>query len=291
ILYYQDKFKQGVIDNFVDSYLNGETPIPCVQCNQTVKFKDLFEVSKDLNADALVTGHYVKNITANNTNNMYRAIDENRDQSYFLFNTTREQLNYLRFPLGGMLKDKTREIAKELDLNVADKPDSQDICFVPDGDYAAVIEKLHPGSAKPGDIVDQSGKVLGTHDGIIHYTIGQRRGLGIGGLTDPVYVVRLDIENRQVVVGPKEMLATRQVRLKEVNWLGDKPMTAQAEWSIAAKVRSTRPPRDAVLRPLSETEAVVELVIAEEGVAPGQACVFYDPEGSRVLGGGWITRG
>ena len=174
---------------------------------------------------------------------------------------------------------------------MADKPDSQDICFVPDGNYAAVIEKLHPGSAKPGDIVDQSGKVLGTHDGIIHYTIGQRRGLGIGGLTDPIYVVRLDIENQKVVVGPKEALATRQVRLKEVNWLGDKPMTAHAEWSIAAKVRSTRPPRDAVLRPLSETEAVVELMMAEEGVAPGQACVFYDPESSRVLGGGWITRG
>lgn len=173
---------------------------------------------------------------------------------------------------------------------MADKPDSQDICFVPDGNYAAVIEKLHPGSAQPGDIVDQSGKVLGTHEGIIHYTIGQRRGLGIGGLTDPIYVVRLDIENRHVVVGPKEMLATRHVRLKEVNWLGDKPLTDQAEWSIAAKVRSTRPPRDAVLRPLSETEAVVELMMAEEGVAPGQACVFYDPDGSRVLGGGWITR-
>ena len=289
ILYYQDKFKQGVIDNFVDSYLKGETPIPCVQCNQTVKFKDLFEVSKDLKADALVTGHYVKNITSNNTNNMYRAIDENRDQSYFLFNTTREQLDYLRFPLGGMLKDKTREIAKNLDLNVAEKPDSQDICFVPAGNYANVIEKLHPGAGKAGDIVDGNGTLLGRHQGVINYTIGQRRGLGIGGLSDPLYVVALNVEENKVIVGPKDQLKTRFVPINGVNWLGDAEFMSTKEIMLSVKVRSTRPPREAIVRPLSPKSATVELLNPEEGVAPGQACVFYETETSRVLGGGWIT--
>ena len=235
ILYYQDKFKQGVIDNFVDSYLNGETPIPCVQCNQTVKFKDLFEVSKDLNADALVTGHYVKNVTANNTNNMYRAIDENRDQSYFLFNTTREQLDYLRFPLGGMLKDKTREIAKELDLNVADKPDSQDICFVPNGDYASVIRKFRPDSFQKGNIKNLEGNVIGVHDGIINFTIGQRKGIKVSD-KEPLYVLKINSENNEIIVGPKENLGKKDISLKDLNLLTDKKDLDQ---NIFVKVRST----------------------------------------------------
>ena len=210
ILYYQDKFKQGVIDNFVDSYLKGETPIPCVQCNQTVKFKDLFEVSKELKADALITGHYVKSITSGSETNMYRAIDENRDQSYFLFNTTREQLNYLRFPLGGMLKDKTREIAKDLDLNVADKPDSQDICFVPNGDYASVIRKFRPDSFQKGNIKNLDGDVIGVHDGIINFTIGQRKGIKVSD-KEPLYVLKINSENNEIVVGPKEKLGKKSI--------------------------------------------------------------------------------
>ena len=205
ILYYQNKFKQGVIDNFVDSYLKGETPIPCVQCNQTVKFKDLFEVSKDLKADAMITGHYVKSITLDNETSMYRAIDENRDQSYFLFNTTKEQLNYLRFPLGGLLKAETREIAKKLDLNVADKPDSQDICFVPNGDYASVIQKFRPGSLKKGNIKNLDGKVIGVHDGIINFTIGQRKGIKVSD-SEPLYVIKIDSEKNEIIVGPREKL-------------------------------------------------------------------------------------
>jgi tRNA-specific 2-thiouridylase len=218
ILYYQDKFKQGVIDNFVDSYLNGETPIPCVQCNQTVKFKDLFEVSKELNADALVTGHYVKSITSNNTTNMYRAIDENRDQSYFLFNTTREQLDYLRFPLGGMLKNKTREIAKDLDLNVADKPDSQDICFVPNGDYASVIRKFRPDSFQKGNIKNLDGNVIGVHDGIINFTIGQRKGIKVSD-KEPLYVLKINSENNEIIVGPKEKLGKKNYNFKRFKFI------------------------------------------------------------------------
>ena len=208
ILYYQNKFKQGVIDNFVESYLKGETPIPCVQCNQTVKFKDLFEVSKDLKADALITGHYVKSITSGNETNMYRAIDENRDQSYFLFNTTREQLNYLRFPLGGMLKDETRSIAKKLELNVADKPDSQDICFVPNGDYASVIRKFRPDSFKKGNIKDLKGKVIGVHDGIINFTIGQRKGIKVSDV-EPLYVLKINSDKNEIIVGSREKLGKK----------------------------------------------------------------------------------
>ena len=205
VLYYQNQFKTGVIDNFVESYLKGETPIPCVQCNQTVKFKDLFEVSKDLKADALITGHYVKSITENNSTNMYRAIDENRDQSYFLFNTTREQLNYLRFPLGGLLKNQTRDIAKKLDLNVADKPDSQDICFVPNGDYAYVIQKFKPESFKKGNIKNLEGQVIGVHDGIINFTIGQRKGIKVSD-KDPLYVLKINSKKNEILVCPKENL-------------------------------------------------------------------------------------
>ena len=213
IFYYQSKFKESVVDNFVESYLNGETPIPCVQCNKTVKFNDLFQESKNLNADALITGHYVKSLTKNNTTNMYRAVDENRDQSYFLFNTTREQLNYLRFPLGGMLKSETREIAKELGLNVADKPDSQDICFVPNGDYVSVIEKIRPDAFKKGNIKSSDGKVLGVHNGIVNFTIGQRRGIKIAA-KDPLYVINIDPKKNEIIVGPKIELLKKDIILR-----------------------------------------------------------------------------
>ncbi|MDP1577757.1 MAG: tRNA 2-thiouridine(34) synthase MnmA, partial [Cypionkella sp.] len=223
---------------------------------------------------------------------LHMATDANRDQSYFLFSTTAEQLDYLRFPLGHLgSKAETRALAAKYGLSVADKPDSQDICFVPNGDYAAVIEKLRPGSADPGDIVDQAGRVLGQHRGVIHYTIGQRKGLGIGGLGDPLYVVKLDPALRQVIVGPKEALSTRVIPLREINWLGDEAFESRAEWHLNVKVRSTRPPRPAVVRPISATEAMVELLDPEDGVSPGQACVFYALEGSRVFGGGWIWRG
>ena len=292
VLDYENKFREAVIDDFAESYLAGATPVPCIRCNERVKFKDLLQTAKDLDADCMATGHYIQRKDGPLGVELHMAADPQRDQSYFLFSTSPEQLDYLRFPLGHLTsKADTRALASKYGLGVADKPDSQDICFVPDGNYAAVIEKFHPGSAQPGNIVDLQGNILGQHNGIIHYTIGQRRGLGIGGLTNPIYVVRLDIDLKQVIVGPKDMLATRQVPLKEVNWLGDEPLTSKTEWRIAAKVRSTRPPKDAILRPISGTEAVVELMMAEEGVAPGQACVFYDPDSSRVLGGGWITRG
>ena len=209
ILYYQNKFKQGVIDNFVDSYLKGETPIPCIQCNKTVKFNDLLDVSKELNADAMITGHYVKSVTSGNETNMYRAIDENRDQSYFLFNTTKDQLNYLRFPLGGMLKDETRKIAKQLDLNVSNKPDSQDICFVPNGDYSSVIRKFKPESLKKGNIKNLNGKVIGVHEGIMNFTIGQRKGIKVPD-KNPLYVIKIDSKKNEIIVGPKEELGTKK---------------------------------------------------------------------------------
>ena len=286
ILYYQDKFKQGVIDNFVESYLKGETPIPCVQCNQTVKFKDLFEVSKKLNADALVTGHYVKNITANNTNNMYRAIDENRDQSYFLFNTTREQLDYLRFPLGGMLKDKTREISKKLDLNVADKPDSQDICFVPNGDYASVIQKFRPDSFKKGNIKNLNQEVIGVHDGIINFTIGQRKGIGVSD-KNPLYVVKIIVDKNEIIVGAKEHLVKTKINLKDLNIMTNDQNDFENE--LFVKVRSTGRLIKAKID-INNTKANVNLLEEEHGIAPGQACVFYSKnnKGYKVLGGGWI---
>ncbi|MFG6591238.1 tRNA 2-thiouridine(34) synthase MnmA [Sulfitobacter sp. 1A12157] len=292
VLDYENVFKDAVIDEFADSYLGGATPVPCIRCNERVKFKDLLETAKDLEADCMATGHYIQRKMGENGPELHAAADGNRDQSYFLFSTTEEQLSYLRFPLGHLpSKDDTRKLAAKYGLEVADKPDSQDICFVPNGDYAAVIRKLRPEAADPGHIVDTEGNVLGSHEGVIHYTIGQRRGLGIGGLADPLYVVRLDPERKEVVVGPKSMLATRKIPVREINWLGDAPLTSQAEWNIAVRVRSTRPPRDAILRPISETEAEVELLTAEEGVSPGQACVFYDPESTRIFGGGWIHRG
>jgi tRNA-specific 2-thiouridylase len=288
VLDYENIFKDAVIDEFADSYLAGATPVPCIRCNERVKFKDLLATARDLEADCMATGHYIQRKMGAGPE-LHCAADANRDQSYFLFSTTPEQLEFLRFPLGHLpSKDATRKLAAKYGLAVADKPDSQDICFVPNGNYASVIEKLRPGAAEPGEIVDTEGHVLGEHRGVIHYTIGQRRGLGIGGLADPLYVVRLDVDKRQVVVGPKDLLATRTVPVREINWLGDGKITDQAEREISVKVRSTRPPAPAILRPISETEAEVELLTPEEGVSPGQACVFYQTEGSRILGGGWI---
>ena len=287
ILYYQNKFKEGVIDNFVDSYLKGETPVPCIQCNKTVKFNDLFNEAKKLNADALVTGHYVKSVTDNNITNMYRAIDENRDQSYFLFNTTREQLNFLRFPLGGMLKSETREIAKNLELNVADKPDSQDICFVPNGDYVSAISRLKPDSFKKGNIKDKSGKVLGVHDGIINFTIGQRRGIKIAA-EEPLYVVDINPELNEIIVGTRKDLIKRHISLRDINLLCEKKVF---ENEILVKIRSTGKLIKSKLI-LEKNDAKLELLEDEYGISPGQACVFYskDKYGDKVLGGGWISK-
>ena len=287
VLYYQSKFKSGVIDNFVDSYLKGETPIPCVQCNKTVKFNDLFEEAKTLNADALITGHYVKSITKDNKTDMYRAIDENRDQSYFLFNTTREQLDYLRFPLGGLLKSETRDIAKKLDLNVADKPDSQDICFVPDGNYVSVIEKFRPEAFKKGNIKNLKGDVLGVHDGIVNFTIGQRKGIKIAA-KEPLYVIDINADKNEIIVGLKNDLLKKEIILKDLNLLDDKKVF---EDEILVKVRSTGKLLRSKLN-FNEDKSVLNLLEDEHGISPGQACVFYkkDVNGYKVLGGGWITK-
>ena len=292
VLDYENMFREAVIDEFADSYLAGATPVPCIRCNERVKFRDLLATAKDLDADCMATGHYIRRKMGPQGPELHAAADAARDQSYFLFSTTRDQLDYLRFPLGHLKsKAETRALAAEYGLVVADKPDSQDICFVPNGNYASVIEKLRPGAAEPGEIVHADGRVLGAHPGVIHYTIGQRRGLGIGGLDEPFYVVRLDVDARQVVVGPKELLATRTVPVREINWLGDAPFDSREAWEVSVRVRSTRPPAPAILRPISATEAEVELLTAEEGVSPGQACVFYETSGSRVFGGGWIWRG
>ena len=292
VLDYENTFREAVIDEFADAYLAGATPVPCIRCNERVKFRDLLETARDLEADCMATGHYIQRKTGDHGPELHMAADPVRDQSYFLFSTTPEQLDYLRFPLGHLAsKAETRALAAKHGLAVADKPDSQDICFVPNGNYAAVIEKLRPGAADPGDIVDMDGNVLGTHRGVIHYTIGQRRGLGIGGLADPLYVVRLDPEKRHVVVGPKEALSTRIVPVREINWLGDAPFDSRAEWSLAVRIRSTRLPAEAIVRPTGPTTAEVELLTPEEGVSPGQACVFYAADSTRVFGGGWIWRG
>ena len=286
ILYYQDKFKEGVIDSFIDSYLNGETPIPCVQCNQTVKFTDLFKEAKNLKADALVTGHYVKSVTEGNNTEMYRGIDSNRDQSYFLFNTTKDQLNFLRFPLGNLLKDETRDIARKLELNVADKPDSQDICFVPNGDYASIIEKFRPNSFNKGNIKDMTGKVIGVHDGIINYTIGQRKRIKISD-KNPLYVVEIVADKNEIIVGGKEHLVKTKINLKDLNIITSDKKDFEKE--LFVKVRSTGKLIKAKIE-ISETSANVDLLEEEHGIAPGQACVFYSKNklGYKVLGGGWI---
>jgi|TARA_B100000767_G_scaffold155693_1_gene146397 tRNA-uridine 2-sulfurtransferase len=286
ILYYQNKFKEGVIDTFIDSYLNGETPIPCVQCNQTVKFTDLFEEAKNLKADALVTGHYVKSITEGNNTEMYRGVDSNRDQSYFLFNTTKEQLNFLRFPLGNLLKDETRDIARKLDLNVAEKPDSQDICFVPNGDYASVIEKFRPNSFNKGNIKNMEGEVIGVHNGIINYTIGQRKGIKISD-KNPLYVVKIIADKNEIIVGSKENLIKTKIDLKDLNIITNNKEDFKKE--LFVKVRSTGKLIKAKID-IQETFANVNLLEEEQGIAPGQACVFYSKNnlGYKVLGGGWI---
>ena len=287
ILYYQDKFKEGVIDNFIDSYLNGETPIPCIQCNKTVKFTDLFDEAKRLNADALVTGHYVKSVTEKDNTDMYRGIDLNRDQSYFLFNTTKEQLNFLRFPLGNLLKAETRNIARELDLNVADKPDSQDICFVPNGDYASVIEKFRPNSFSKGNIKNMEGDVIGVHEGIINYTIGQRKGIKISD-KNPLYVIKIIADRNEIIVGEKAHLVKTRINLKNLNIITKNQKDFEKE--LFVKVRSTGKLIKAKID-INENTANIDLLEEEYGIAPGQACVFYskNDNGHKVLGGGWIV--
>lgn len=284
ILDYESRFSQTVIEDFADSYLKGETPIPCVRCNQQVKFKDLLATARDLGAQALVTGHYVQRVMGEGGAELHRAIDPVRDQSYFLFATTQNQLDFLRFPLGGMAKTETRDHAMRFGLEVAEKPDSQDICFVPNGSYVSVLEKLRPGSLEEGDIIHTDGRVLGRHKGIINYTVGQRKGLGIGG-GEPLYVLRLNPELHQVIVGPYEALARTDIFLKEVNWL-EADTTKPIDCEV--KVRSTRPPVSATIYPHEEAKARVVFAQPEYGIAAGQACVFY--KNNRVLGGGWILR-
>ena len=290
VLDYEARFREAVIEPFAESYAIGETPIPCVSCNQTVKFADLFRTARELGADAMATGHYVRSRVVGGRRALFRPRDIDRDQSYFLFATTQPQLDFLRFPLGDLTKDQTRAIAREAGLNVADKHDSQDICFVPQGRYSDVVEKLKPGAARPGEIVHLDGRVLGRHDGVIRYTVGQRRGLGIAA-GEALFVVRIDAENARVVVGPREALATRTIALRDFNWLGEGRLAdfVEREVPLFARVRSTRPPVAALLR-LKDGRPVVELMADEFGVAPGQACVLYDAEGAeaRVLGGGAI---
>ena len=287
ILYYQKKFRSEVIDSFIDSYTSGETPIPCVQCNQTVKFRDLFKYAKDLNADALITGHYVSRFQKNGHASMYRARDLNRDQSYFLFSTTQEQLDYLRFPLGEIDKSETRTIAKKLNLNVADKPDSQDICFVPNGDYSSVIKKFRPESFKKGKIIDITGKQIGEHEGIINYTIGQRKGIKISS-SKPLYVININADNNTVIVGEKENLKIKEIQLRELNILASKK---EFDEIINIKVRSTGRLLKAKINFIKD-KARVKILDKERGISPGQACVFYskDEFGDKVLGGGWIDK-
>ncbi|MGH6828973.1 MAG: tRNA 2-thiouridine(34) synthase MnmA [Rhizomicrobium sp.] len=280
VLDYQRRFAQKVIDDFADAYARGETPIPCVRCNERVKFADLMQAARELGADALATGHYVRRTVGQEGPELHTACDQSRDQSYFLFTTTKAQLEYLRFPVGGMEKAAVRRLAAELGLATAAKPDSQDICFVPSGRYSAIVEKRHPG--RPGDIVDQAGNRLGTHRGIIHFTVGQRKGLGLSGRGEPLFVLKLDAAKAQVVVGPRQALIADGVLLGDVNWL----LKADAPFDCAVKLRSMRPAVAARVVPLAERAARVELPSGEEAVAPGQACVFYDK--GRVLGGGWI---
>src|SRR5690348_15447813 len=285
VLDYESRFRRDVIDDFADAYARGETPIPCVTCNQTVKFRDLLATAKDLGADALATGHYVRRVDGPRGPELHRAADDSRDQSYFLFATTRAQLSFLRFPLGGLAKDETRALARRFDLPVAAKPDSQDICFVPSGDYATLIAKLRPGAAEPGDIVDVAGRVLGTHPGVIHFTIGQRKGIGVSQ-AEPLYVVRLEPETRRVVVGPRAALGAERVALAHVNWLGEAPPADGL--AVRVKLRSAQAPLKARLFLDGAGGGAVLLDEPAFGVAPGQACVVYD--GTRLLGGGWIRR-
>ncbi len=291
VLDYENRFSDAVMQDFADTYLAGATPIPCVRCNERVKFRDLMETARGLGGAAMVTGHYIRRVEGAGGAQMRRAVDASKDQSYFLFSTTPEQLEFLRFPLGDMSKEEVRRIANVLRLSVADKPDSQDICFVPEGKYSTVVERLRPGASEPGEIVHIDGRVMGNHAGILHYTVGQRRGLGVA-IGDPLYVVRLDAAKRQVIVGPREALLIETIKLKELTWLGDGMLddAAAREMKLAVKVRSTRPPKPASLF-VQDGCYGVRLDEPEEGVAPGQACVFYtnDETHSRVLGGGWIA--
>jgi tRNA-specific 2-thiouridylase len=292
VLDYEERFRKAVIEPFAESYALGETPIPCVSCNQSVKFVDLMEVARDLGADCLATGHYVRSRLVDGKRQLLRPLDGDKDQTYFLFATTAGQLDFLRFPLGNMTKDETRALARDMGLAIADKSDSQDICFVPKGSYSDVIRKLMPEAEKPGEIVDMAGNVLGRHKGIIHYTVGQRRGLGIAA-GDPLYVLRLDARTQRVVVGPRSALSTHTVRLRDVNWLGSRPLVEMADGNglaLEAKVRSTRAPQEAVVQ-VRDGEVYVTLVTGETGIAPGQACVLYSDDGAdaQVLGGGFIA--
>ena len=287
VLDYERRFREQVIDDFAESYLAGETPIPCVACNQKIKFKDLFDTAGELGAEALITGHYIRSRLGAKDWELHRAIDPDKDQSYFLFSTTRQQLAKLRFPLGGLAKFRTRELASEFGLPVAEKADSQDICFVPDGRYAKFIKRLRPDAVEPGDIVHVDGRNLGHHGGIFNFTIGQRRGLGLAE-GETLYVVKLDAERRKVVVGAREDLKTRTITLRELNWLGDGKITDLSAGGIdlEVKIRSTQQPQAARLS-MKSGVPVVELGSGEFGISPGQACVFYS--GSRILGGGWIV--
>ena len=288
VLDYETRFRQAVMDDFADTYLAGATPIPCVRCNQSVKFRDLKRVAEDLGADCLATGHYVRRVEGDDGAELHRAADGDRDQSYFLFATTKAQLDFLRFPLGGMPKPEVRALANELGLRVADKPDSQDICFVPNGKYQDVVEKLRPGAIAPGEIVHVDGRVLGTHAGVINFTVGQRRGLGIAS-GEPLFVVKLDASAKRVIVGPREALGVTKIALKEVNWLGEAAAGEDAldGREILVRVRSTRPPVPAKLSIGAGWRVLLDA--PEEGVAPGQAAVFYAKDSTRVLGGGWIA--
>jgi tRNA-specific 2-thiouridylase len=286
VLDYEERFRSRVIADFADTYARGETPIPCVRCNERVKFADLMETARELGAEALATGHYVRRVDGPHGIELHRAADASRDQSYFLFATTQAQLDYLRFPLGDMDKREVRALASELGLLVADKPDSQDICFVPDGKYASIVDRLRPDATRQGEIVDTNGQVLGRHDGVIHFTVGQRKGLGLSGNEEPLFVLKIDAANARVTVGPRETLATRTITLRDVNWLGG----SEHELDCAAKVRSMRPPVPARITRSDDRTAQVELLSPEHAIAPGQACVFYERDGTRVLGGGWIAR-
>ena len=286
VLDYESKFKESVIDNFVDSYLRGETPLPCVQCNKSVKFRDLIKTAKELGADKLVTGHYVRKINGDNGPELHMGLDPLKDQSYFLFATTKEQLEYLDFPLGDLTKDETRKLASKFGLEVADKPDSQDICFVPDRNYKNVINKIRPDSSESGKILHINGFELGTHSGIINYTIGQRRGLGIS-YHEPLYVIKIDPNSNIVYVGPESALNVQEFVIKDVNWLAGSLKDGE-KLEVSVKVQSTRPPRLAEISKIEGDRMKVKFLSEEKAVAPGQACVIYD--GTRVLGGGWITR-
>ncbi len=285
VLDYESRFRKAVIEEFADSYAKGETPIPCVQCNQKVKFADLLDTAKELGAEAMATGHYVRRVDGVHGAELHAAADAARDQSYFLFATTQAQLDYLRFPLGDMEKSDVRAVAAELGLVNAAKPDSQDICFVPQGRYTNIVNRVKPDAARAGDIVDMAGAVVGRHDGIVNFTVGQRKGLGLSGNEEPLFVLKLDPVNARVVVGPRSALGSSVMQLRDVNWLGDLP----APFEARVKVRSMRPPVAAMVTPLPNNGARVELAAPEDAIAPGQACVFYEMDGSRVLGGGWIT--